>query len=970
MSSPLEASVASPHPSIQIEPIAQALIAPQIHTHTHSTVETVHQTVLTTNDVIVQTQYTRTTTTLPNPVLPQEGAVEITEIADVPCDTSITQNLINLLPEAVHNSSNFVANTNDTVPAAQSVRIAKPKSPRAPRRAKVIKPMIRNTLQPQQNTNEIRYASMQSNPPMFQLQQQQMPTGPTMILQQVSSPGLMSAYVETLQQQSGQNVQYITTLGGQQESGYKPQYITTNQLVPGAYIQTASDNHLSLQNGGISVMPTVQMGQPQQTVLGTIIQQQPNAIQCGVISSEQLVLSSAPALEMFSDSTGSMFVSNQPIYYGLETIVSNTVMSSSQFMTGAMPQVLASSYQTTTQVFQASKLMDPMVDIPAVQGIPTGGYVVVNQSSPAREPIQRPPPPPPPPPPQILSTKPIISSSFNNSPAGGEAIALVQSLEPSPPPVVVSTPKPIQPPISTIPRVAVRPSPASHTITQANQINHCQWKVNEPLYKEQPINNEARPYFDSKRVSENTSMIKSSIASSTPLQPHIHMVQNNPIVNSKITCDLNNVHICNTRENGNGIARINHSCKNVGNTNAGQNTVIQSKLTATTTAGTLCKPMNRVLPMQAVIPKATTIQSIKKPEIVIEECKKPVAPPVEKDVSAKSGQKSITPVQKPIELVQKLITSPKIKQVTNIPVVKKLDMTDIGTVVMESDKFYTRTVEEPITLENSKLNLSKTPVDCNSSSSSSTPLKIVLQKQTEDGSYKISNNAQSVEQLTREEKREPSEVAPTSKVPQIASLQLLPIKTFTLKANKTEEQVTTNLPKPRVPPVAVKQPRVIPKMSAPMKNPTGEQPVKPVVTGPSLMYEIKSQDGFSHTASSMAEVWETVFQAVQNARKAHNLPPLTHNPLIEGLGLENNATIYLVEQLPGVNRCTKYKPKFHDLKPPKSRDLDNDSFAVCDNGAARAEPFKGRKVHDMFSWLASRHRQQPKMIPITEMEMR
>lgn len=79
--SPLEASVPSPHPGMQIEPVAQALITPQIHTH--ATVETVHQTVLTSNDMIVQTQYTRTTTTLPNAtVLPQESGVQITEITD------------------------------------------------------------------------------------------------------------------------------------------------------------------------------------------------------------------------------------------------------------------------------------------------------------------------------------------------------------------------------------------------------------------------------------------------------------------------------------------------------------------------------------------------------------------------------------------------------------------------------------------------------------------------------------------------------------------------------------------------------------------------------------------------------------------------------------------------------------------------------------------------------------------------
>lgn len=190
---------------------------------------------------------------------------------------------------------------------------------------------------------------MQNSTPVIQLQQAQRPAAPTVIIQPVAPQNLMSTYVETLQQQSGhQNVQYITAINNQPES-FKPQFIAANQLVPGAYIQASSDNLLALQNGGISVLPNVQIAQPQPTVLGTIIQQPQSAIQCGVISSEQLVLSSAPTLEMFTDSTGSMFVSSQPMYYGLETIVSNTVMSSSQFVAGAVPQVKIKTIKTIKQ---------------------------------------------------------------------------------------------------------------------------------------------------------------------------------------------------------------------------------------------------------------------------------------------------------------------------------------------------------------------------------------------------------------------------------------------------------------------------------------------------------------------------------------------------------------------------------------------------------------------------------------------
>lgn len=1015
VTSPLEASVASPHPAIQIEPIAQALITPQIHTH--STVETLHQTVLTSNDVIVQTQYTRTTTTMPNPaaVLTPESTVEITEIADSPSPSPIEQSITRDTSGLAVSSSNFSvpdivqsnrespsyssaivqmpSNETASQPNFQSARVTKPKSPRAPRpRAKVIKPNVVRNSMPSQHTNQIRYQPMQTSAPVLQLQQQR-PSGPTVILQQVPTPGIMSAYVETLQQQSGQNLQYITTLGGQQETAYKPQFITTNQLVPGAYIQAASDNLLALQNGGISVLPSVQIAQQQPTVLGTIIQQQPNAIQCGVISSEQLVLSSTPTLEMFSDSTGSMFVSSQPMYYGLETIVSNTVMSSSQFMTGPVPQVLASSYQTTTQVFQASKLMEPMVDVQtvssipsvpavqAVQGVPTvhGGYVVVNQTAPAPEPMPRPPapappPPPPPPPPPVappqISVSPVPDTRTFVAPSC-ESIALATCqpiVEPvrAPMPIpqvrpmalpyseprarVVSPPKSIQQPISTIPRVAVRPSPASHTVTQ---MNHGQWKVTEPLYgADQPSDKSTRPYFDSKHVSENTGMINSNVSSQiAPLQS---MSQRNSAVNNKITGDVNNVHSSYNEAITNVVSNfVNPSSNSVKPISQPSGGPCKSTMPPTSTAP-LCRPMNRVLPMQAITTKSEPIKLVQKSEIIIEEPTKPVIKPV-----AQEPEESVKPVEKPaVEVVE------AVKD-------QKSECTD-AAVIPEEVKSNSETVEvsQDVPMESPKVDAPEKSLE------SSTPLKIVLQKQVEDGSYKITHN---MKPPTTQNKNPPKvtsvEILAPKQVPQIASLQLLPIKTFTLKANKTEDKGVASLPKARPPPIAVKKPRIVAKpptsTTAPTKkDPPAEKAAKQTLTGPSLMYEIKSQDGFTHTASSMAEVWETVFQAVQNARKAHNLPPLAHNPLTEGLGLENNATVYLVEQLAGVNRCTKYKPKFHDLKPPKSRDVDNDLLPECDHGAARAEPFKSRKVHDMFSWLASRHRQQPKMIAISETELR
>lgn len=1054
--SPIEASVPSPHPSIQIEPIAQAIITPQIHTHaTH--VETVHQTVLASNDVIVQTQYTRRTTTLPNPaVLPQESTVQITEITDPPSVSSDSNvathnNMVNTpmsSPDSTSSSqtvpspemspsflSTGVQTAHESSPQTNTSQIArtssKSKNPRAPKpRTKSVKShIIKNVVQPH-NAAHARFQPMQSSTPVIQLTQQTQ--RPTVILQQVASPGIVSAYVETLQQQSGQNLQYITAIGGQHEPGFKPQFIATNNLMPGTYIQAPPDNLLALQNGGgISILPSVQIAQTQPTtVLGTIIQQQPGAaIQCGVISSEQLLLSSAPTLEMFADPTGGMFVSNQPMYYGLETIVSNTVMSSSQFMAGAVPQVLASSYQTTTQVFQASKLMEPIVDMQAVSGVPTvtavqavqnvpgvpnvsglqnvpsvaniagvpanvanvqgvssvpnvpavpGGYVVVNQSAPppapaatATVPAPVPPPPQPPPlppiepivtPPQInisatpeqafssvvcntmspqapcqnMIAEPMVSMQVPTDMYGIAAATATRTMSPA------KLPPHVMPP--TIPRVAVRPSPAIHS---AAQMNHGPWKITEPLFgAEQSMSNSVRPYFDSKHVSENTSMIMSSISSpKIPPLPNHCITQRGSIVN-KPHHDMNGVH-----KSYSGSVAMTPKCINANVNSNNHNPIMVANSSTQNKVPTsnnmpISRPMNRVLPMQAVTPKQDPAKTAQRDDIAIEEPTKPVIKPAEPETTE--------PTKK--ELVEEIASTKKAEVMLNNNISDdiRLDTEDIEKVK-----------------ENLKLELDKEKLQ-------NTSLKIVLQKQLQDGSYKITRNMKAITQSKIPPQMTSVEILPSKQVPQIASLQLLPIKTFTLKTNKIEDKAKpimdtkVNILKTKTPPVAVKKPRIVAKSIRPVRSNPQQQnsQQKSCSRGSTLMYEIKSQDGFTHTASSMTEVWETVFQAVQNARKAHNLPPLSHNPLSDGLGLENNATIYLVEQLPGINRCTKYKPKFHTPAPPKPGEMENELPTACDNGAVRAEPFKNRKVHDMFSWLASRHRQQPKMIAISEAESR
>lgn len=142
-------------------------------------------------------------------------------------------------------------------------------------------------------------------------------------------------------------------------------------------------------------------------------------------------------------------------------------------------------------------------------------------------------------------------------------------------------------------------------------------------------------------------------------------------------------------------------------------------------------------------------------------------------------------------------------------------------------------------------------------------------------------------------------------------------------------------------------------------------------TGPRLLYEIQSQDGFTYKSTSITEIWEKLFEAVQIARKAHGLSPLPVGPLadmcgFQMMGLKTNALKYLLEQLPGVERCKNYSPIYHKRAESSASQASSSGYwSDCEeikenaNGTARCERYKGRSEFDMFGWLASRHRKQP-----------
>lgn len=131
-------------------------------------------------------------------------------------------------------------------------------------------------------------------------------------------------------------------------------------------------------------------------------------------------------------------------------------------------------------------------------------------------------------------------------------------------------------------------------------------------------------------------------------------------------------------------------------------------------------------------------------------------------------------------------------------------------------------------------------------------------------------------------------------------------------------------------------------------------------SGSSILYTVETRDGFRYSSTSIYELWSKVFETVQDARAAHNMPPLPANALdkinnLQLLGLKTNGLRYLLEQLPGASKCTKYKPSFYTRKVQD--DSDDDIDVTNSSGSIRTIPYVRKKEpYDMFGWLASKHR--------------
>lgn len=301
------------------------------------------------------------------------------------------------------------------------------------------------------------------------------------------------------------------------------------------------------------------------------------------------------------------------------------------------------------------------------------------------------------------------------------------------------------------------------------------------------------------------------------------------------------------------------------------------------------RPMSRVLPMQTNPRETKKIMNLK-----------PTTQP----------QKE--PVQ--INIEPKLNTSEKSQKVRIIEeILFKPEVTDIITDKLDTDS-----------LKNEQ------------------SLKLVFQKQSQDGIYKISNNY-------------------TTKNTQV---QIAPLKPIKSKAEALKEIPEIKIEAAAIAPPIIPSPEIITEQIKKIDEiTTSETKLLPEKTETqntaAILYTVETQEGFRFSSTSMDELWSKVLEAVQSARLAHKMGPIPSNTLninnYQLLGLKSNGLKFLIEQLPGANKCTKYKPSFNFQTI--NEEADDEMIVGHLHGAIRLVPYVRKKEpNDMFGWLASKHR--------------
>lgn len=872
------------------------------------------------------------------------------------------------------------------------------------------------------NSKNIQIANYQtsSSPRSSQQQTIQQPQTQNIIFQQQPQQQQQISQYPLIINQNGQFVQYIPADGQNGQIQYLTQlngtnskdgkgnaqnFITSAQQSSSPQIfqnsfQLPSNNtggNLVLTQNGLSVLPV------QSPIVGTLIQQ-PQAYN-GVMSTEQMMLGSTPAIEM-DPASGCMYLTTQPVYYGLETIVQNTVMSSQQFVSTAAMQGICqnSSFSaTTTQVFQASKIEPIQMDIPT-------GYVFLNANDGS---IHQP---------QIMDSswnvvdekKPVELGTYGSQKT--QNVIMKTSTTMSHKPKAQAKVNKIQPQIVSkiIPTMS-----ASVNSTTNHTLNSVLKTVNENPIKQQPsyqilnqnliVKKQKAAYrtIGPKILQEEVNKVPTSAAlikpkvQTKPIQGNsFHTISIKPAVDRdpliqfsgrieqepkpKVTLDQtyrnvqNNIIANNKAKLENPVVThvqttVINLPTNVVNPIQQQNSIfnnLNSKNQSSIKSHFQNRPTNRVLPMQASSGTSITVKNSKIGNIAkgsnqngtsgnsgsYNSSLRNTSPPLTNHHASNINNNIVMP---PVQSEISENYCEKIKSIAMELQSSKADelfdalrrSTINNVITVTSSEFFVEKGDKKLKSSPPRIDNFQIP---STSASTMTPYiskaPAVMKTASVCSLTKtIDSVATGANLLDDRPSTPPAPTLPpsltiipiemTTQKPEPVIVEKMIIETIfeelpDLKTTKEsvsdeisslEEQENLKAPekssfqtfdedtsseRPSTSSTgssyAVKSPRE--------KTPASNSSNK--VCGPKILFEIQSQDGFTYKSTSISEIWEKLFETVQLARKAHGLMPLPEGRLNEMtgdqlLGLKTNALKYLLEQLPGVEKCTRYTPKYH-----------------------------------------------------------
>ncbi|KAF7287714.1 hypothetical protein GWI33_003354 [Rhynchophorus ferrugineus] len=702
---------------------------------------------------------------------------------------------------------------------------------------------------------------------------------------------------------------------GQPQTNQGVQYV---QIAPQVQPQTQL---LQIRSDGnvIGILPSIQPT--------TVIVQQP----------QQLVL----------DSSGTFGWTQQPqpqIYYGFETIVQNTVMQSQQFLPTPVPGVLTanSSYSTTTQVFQTSKL-EPVLDVSS------NSFVLVNPN-------------------QIE-----VPQRYPQN----QAAAVVTSQNPT---IIYSQPSTTQKPIAAAPQNCINLPTAPFVSDQNIPMN-----IVPPIPK--PPTSHGRPMSRVLPMPTNTVKSSKKISDITKMFPDAEKPPQSKIEDNKFifSKDLGKI-TDNPKSRNKKFEILDYK-------------IIKSRVSQNVDSKQIHrfeeKPFREFESIEK-LPKLSKYEPLKEIEkkVKIELFEEPIkaVKMIDKDRYIKldalknidkldSPLKNFDSITKSIEVVELKPNGKKVKPETN---------TQIERMENNLPKLENNVQTSELHLNHSKsLNTDtrKQFVISEKNVRKTTPVVSNPQKKIALPSPVVNNHLETkiIKQDTLELKTKVVQLHEKHlDMPKLDNFDKITDSPINIKAismianfgshyNNVQNASRNNLNKPAVvSPLRTNKSDTYIKMEEKSKlldkeplaiitEPSPKLPKKEADNygAPSILYTIENKEGFKYSSASISDCWAKVWEAVQNARAAHNMPLLPTDgkqlKSVQLIGLKSSHVKYLIEQLPGASKCIKYKTLFNFTPHP----LDTVDSSTHGFGAVRCQPHKNRNTdpNDMFSWLSSKHRQ-------------